>query len=75
MKWNKEWKEIDEKSDSVKLLKIIKEIAFKVNTGRNIYMTTWKVKWESANMFQNNNTQERYREKFLSNLQVAKQKE
>ena len=38
-------------------------------------MTTWKVKWESANLFQNNETPERYLEKFLSNVQVEKQKE
>ena len=40
MKGEDEWKEIDEKSDSVKLLRMIKEIAFKVNTEKNIYMTT-----------------------------------
>ena len=67
--------EIDKKSDSLKLLKMVKEIAFKVDTGENIYMTTWEVKRESANLFQNNETPERYLEKFLSNVQVAKQKE
>ena len=35
---------------------MIKEIAFEANTGTNIYMTTWKVKQESANLFQNNKT-------------------
>ena len=54
MKEKEEWKEIDEKSDSVELLKRINEIVFKVDTGKNIYMTTRKVKWESANPFQNN---------------------
>ena len=52
----------------------MKEIVFKFDTGRNIYMTTWKVKRESANLLQNNETRERYLEKFLRNLQVAKQK-
>ena len=38
-------------------------------------MTTWKVKQDTANLFQNNKTPERYLEKFLSNVQVANQKE
>ena len=54
---------------------MIKEIAFKVDTGKNIYMMTWNVKQESANLFQNTETPERYLENFLSNVQVAKQKE
>ena len=54
---------------------MIKEIAFKVDTGKNIYTKTWKVKRESVNLFQNNKKPERYLEKFLSNLQVAKHKE
>ena len=44
MKGKEEWKEIDEKSDSVELLKMTKEISYKVDTGKNIYVTTWKVK-------------------------------
>ena len=54
---------------------MIKEIAFKVDTGKNIYMMTWNVKQESANLFHNNETPERYLEKFLSNVQVVNQKE
>ena len=38
-------------------------------------MTTWKVKQEANNLFQSIKTPERYLEKFLSNVQVAKQKE
>ena len=38
-------------------------------------MTTLKFKRESANLFHNNETPERYLEKFLSNVQVAKYKE
>ena len=40
----------------------------------NIYIMTWKVKWEITNLFQKNYTPERYLEKFLSNIKVAKQK-
>ena len=54
---------------------MIKEIAFKVDTGKNIYMMTWKIKQESANLFQNNETPEIYLDKLLSNVQVEKQKE
>ena len=54
---------------------MIKEIAFKFDTGKNIYMTTRKFKRDSANLFQNNETTERYLEKFFSNVQVANQKE
>ena len=54
---------------------MIKEIAFKIDTGKKNYMMTWKLKQETSNLFQNNNTPERYIEKFLSNIQVAKQKE
>ena len=42
----------------------------KVDTGNNKYVTTWKVKWDTANLLQNNNTLERYLQKFLSNVQV-----
>ena len=66
--------EIDKKSDSLKLLKMVKEIAFKVDTRKNIYMTTCKVKRESVNLFHNNETPERYLEKLLSNVQVENQK-
>ena len=38
-------------------------------------MTTWKVKRETTNLFQNNDTPERYLERFLINAQVADQKE
>ena len=38
-------------------------------------MTTWKVKQDTTNLFHNNKTPERYLEKFLSNVQVEKQKE
>ena len=38
-------------------------------------MITWKVKRENSNLFQNNETPERYLEKFLRNMQVAEQKE
>ena len=75
MTGKEKWKEIDKKRDSVKLLRMIKEIAFKVDTGKNIYMMTCKVKQEIANLFQNNETPERYLGKFLSNVQVTKQKE
>ena len=54
---------------------MIKEIAFKVDKGKNIYRATWKVKQESANLFQNNKTPERYLEELLCNVQVAKMKE
>ena len=54
---------------------MIKEIVFKFDTGENIYITTWKVKRETANLFQNNDAPEKYLEKFLRNVQVAKQKE
>ena len=47
------WKRIDDKSNSVDLLNIIKEITFKVDTGKSIYMTTCEVKWETANMRRN----------------------
>ena len=32
------------------------------------YITIWKVKWETANLFQNNDTPERHLQKFLSNV-------
>ena len=54
MKGKEERKEIDRKSDSVELLKTMKEIAFRVDIWKNIYITTWKVKRESANMPHNN---------------------
>ena len=38
-------------------------------------MMTWKVERETANLFQKKYIPERYLEKFLSNIQVAKQKE
>ena len=44
-------KSMYDKSKSVELLKMIKEITFKVDTGKNIYMTTWKVKQETSNHF------------------------
>ena len=70
MKRKEDWKKIDDISNLVELLKMIKEIEFKIDTGKNIYMTTWKVKRETANLFQNNETPERYLEKCLSNVQV-----
>ena len=54
---------------------MIKEFVFKVNTGNNIYITKCKVKQESANLFQNNETPEIYLEQLLRNMHVAKQKE
>ena len=60
MKGKEDWNKIDNRSNSVELLKMIKEISFKVDTGKNNYITTWKVKQETANLFQNNNTSERY---------------
>ena len=54
---------------------MIKGIAFKVDTRKNIYMTTWKVKRESANLFQNNETPETHLKTLLRNVQVAKHKE
>ena len=48
---------------------------FKVDTGKNIYTTTRKVKRETVNLFQHNYKPDRYLEKFLSNIKVAKQKE
>ena len=56
MKGRDNWKSMDEKSESVELLKTIKGISFIVDTGKNIYMKTWKVKRETANLFQNNDT-------------------
>ena len=38
-------------------------------------MTTWKVKRDTANLFQKNKTSEIYLDKFMSNVQVEKQKE
>ena len=38
-------------------------------------MTIWNVKQESAILLHNNETPERYLDKFLSNVKVAKQKE
>ena len=43
--------------------------------GKNVYMTTWKVKRETANLLNNNVTPEKYLEKFLGKIHVAKQKE
>ena len=68
MKGKEDWKKIDKKRNSMELLKMIKEIAFKVDKRKNIYMTKWRVKWDSANMFQNNKTPERYLKKFLRNV-------
>ena len=51
------------------------EIAFKVNTKKNIYMTTWKVKRERNNLLPNKEVPGRYLDKFLRNVQVSKQKE
>ena len=56
-------------------MKMIKEIAFKVDTGKKIYIKKWKVKRETTNLLKNNNTSEIYLEKFLSNSQVSKKKE
>ena len=72
MKEREEWKEIDKKSNSVELLRMIKGIPFKGDTGKNIYMTAWKVRRKSDNLFQNNKTPEIYLEKFLINVQVEK---
>ena len=44
-------------------------------TGKQIYMTKWRVKRETANLLQNNKTPDRYLEKLISNLTVSKQKE
>ena len=38
-------------------------------------MKKWKVKQETAKLFQNHNTPEKYLEKFLINVHVAKQKD
>ena len=51
---------------------MMNETLFKFATGKNIYMTTRKVKRETTNLLKNNNTSEIYLEKFLSNSQVAK---
>ena len=75
MKGKDNWNKMDDKSESVELLSMIKEISSKVDTVNNIYMTTWKVKQETANIFQNNDTPERYLEKFLRKIQVGKQNE
>ena len=75
MKGKEDWKKIDNKINSVELLKMIKEILFIVDTGKNIYTKMWKVKREIAELFQNNKTPERYLEKFLRNMQEANQKE
>ena len=56
MKGREYWKKIDNKSNLVELLKMIKEISFKVNTGNNIYMKAWKVKQKTGNLFQKNDT-------------------
>ena len=68
-------KKIYDKSNSLELLNMIEKIMFKVNTGKQIYMTKWKVKRETANLLQNNDTPEIYLEKFLRNVQVENQKE
>ena len=75
MKGKYEWKKTGEKSNFVELLKMIKKIAFTIDTGKNIYMTTWRVKQESDNLFQKNKTPEIYLEEFLCNTQVEKLKE
>ena len=68
MKVKEDWKKIDDKSNPVDILNMIIEITFKVDTGGGFYMKTWKVKQETANLFQKNKTPERYLEKFLSNV-------
>ena len=75
MNGKEDWKKIDHKKNSVDILMMIKEIEFKFDTGKNIYMTTWKVKRDTANLFQKNKTSEIYLDKFMSNVQVEKQKE
>ena len=65
-------KKIYDKSNSLELLNMIEKIMFKVNTGKQIYMTKWKVKRETANLFQNNDAPDKYLEKFLKDVQVAK---
>ena len=47
---------------------MIKKIEFEDDTGKNIYMMTWKVKQEGANLHQNNKTPETYLEEFLCNI-------
>ena len=67
--------EIYDKRNSVELLNMIKKIAFKVNSGKKNYMTTRKIKRETANLLQNNDIPYRYIDKFIRNVQVAKHKE
>ena len=38
-------------------------------------MKTWEIKQETTKLIQNNDTPERYLKKFLSNVQVVKQKD
>ena len=44
MKGRDNWKNMDDESDSVELLKTFRVIKFNIETGKNIYMTTWKIK-------------------------------
>ena len=75
MKAKEDRKKIYDKRNSVELLNMIKKIAFKVNSGKTIYMTTRKIKRDTANLLQNNDTPYRYIDKFIRNVQVAKHKE
>ena len=75
MKGKEDWNRKDNKSNSVEILNMIKEILFKVDTCKKKYTKTWRVKGEIANLFQNKDTPERYLEKFLSRVQVENQKE
>ena len=69
------WKNMDDGSDSVEFIKKIREIEFKVETGKNIYITTWRIKRDTTNHFQNKDTPKRYLDKFLSNAQVVNQRD
>ena len=73
MKGRDKKKNMDNESDPVERLKMIREIAFKVETGKNMYMMRWKIKRETTNLFQKNYTPERYVDKLFSNAQVANQ--
>ena len=75
MKAKEDRKKIYDKRNSVELLNMIKKIAFKVNSGKTIYMTTQKIKRDTANLLQNKDTPYRYIDKFIRNVQVAKHKE
>ena len=53
----------------------IQEITFNAEITKNHYLKMWKAKRETINMFQNNDNEEAYLERFISNSQVIEQKQ